>query len=261
MPFHLSISTILNAAIGAIFVIISLNQSKFNSWRKPFGILTWGGLFIGTLGIINILLVDPMMEGGSFWPWILSLVFIYTYRKYFFPFHLKDTKFAINTAVGAGILLLFKIIVLSGFIWDIPWIGHLIGPYLSNSESHIGFYDLGTMAFLWTVGVILYYIGFSLLSSTIKEENERHLLQFKEYWNLDSAKMIAFDVRDKDLLGKTESEISDIFLDRAQEMERDALKYMRVRKLIVKRDHDDRLLDSIAGALEYKADDLDKTIT
>jgi hypothetical protein len=259
IQLQLSINTAINAAIAVIFVIFTLNQSKFNSWRKPFGLLTWGGLIFGTLGIMNILLVDPMLEGGSFWPWILSLVFIYMYRKYFFPFHLKDSKFAINTAVGAGILLFFKIIVLSGIIYSIPLIGSIIGPYLSNSESHIGFYDLGTMSFLWTVGIILYYIGFSLLSSTIKEENEHYLHQFKENWKLDSAKMLAFGVRDKDLLGKSESDISDIFLDKAQELERDAFKYMRVCKLIKQRDNDDRLLDSVAGVLEYKPDDLNKT--
>ena len=117
----------LNALIAIIFVAFSLSKFKFKSQYKPLGLLAWGGLFFGTIGIMNILLIDPMTEGGAFWPWILSLLILFNFRNIFLPFHIIGFRLAGNLSIGAGIFLFFKLLVMSGALAGIP----LVGEFLS----------------------------------------------------------------------------------------------------------------------------------
>jgi len=246
--FEPSINTALNALIAIIFVTFSLSQFRFRSWYKPLSILAWGGLFFGTIGIINILLIDPMAEGGSFWPWILSLVILFHYRNIFFPFHLEGFRLSGNLAIGAGIFLFFKILVLSGALHGIPF----VGEYLSINASHIGFYNLAIMSFLWTAGILLYYVGISLLSSTINDVNEEQLSIIKENLKLDAIQMKVFEIKNVDLLGRSKSEVEDIFINKAIEMEDKYLKSRKFLNMIETKRHDSPLISNISGLLDYK---------
>jgi hypothetical protein len=197
---------------------------------------------------MNILLIDPMAEGGSFWPWILSLLILFYYRSIFFPFHLEGFRLSGNLAIGAGIFLFFKILVMSGALNGIP----VVRAYLSISESHIGFYNLAIMSFLWAAGIILYYIGISLLSSTISDQNEEQLSMIKENLMLDAIQMKVFEIKNAELLGRSESEVEDIFINKAIEMEDKYLKSRKFLNMIEAKRHESQLISNISGLLEHK---------
>lgn len=248
--FEPSVNTALNALIAIIFVAFSLSQFRFRSWFKPLSLFAWGGLFIGTIGIMNILLIDPMAKGGSFWPWIFSLVILFYFRNIFLPFQLGGFRLTGNLAIGAGIFLFFKILVMSGALNGIP----LVGPYLSISESHIGFYDLAIMSLLWTVGIILYYIGICLLSTTINDENEEQLSIIKENLMLDAIQLKVFGIRNIELLGRSKTEVEDIFINKAIEMENKYLKSRKFLNMIEAKRNESQLISNISGLLEHKSE-------
>lgn len=251
--FEPSINTALNALIAVIFVAFSLSQFKYRSWNKPLSIFVWGGLFFGTIGIMSILLIDPMAEGMAFWPWILSLVILFFYRNIFFPFQLGGFRLTANLAIGAGIFLFFKILVISGALSGIPW----IGEYLSIGESYIGFYDLAVMSLLWTVGIVLYYLGISILSSTISDENEEKLNLIKEKLMLDAIQLKVFGIQNVELLGKSEAEVEDIFISKAIEMEDQYLKSRKFLSMIEAKRNESQLISNISGVLEHKPETAD----
>ena len=246
--FAPSINMALNALIAIIFVAFYLSKFRFRSKHKPLSLFAWGGLFFGTIGIMNILLIDPMAEGGSFWPWILSLVILFNFRNIFFPFQLSGFRLAGNIAIGAGIFLFFKILVMSGSLNGIPF----VGQFFSVSETHIGFYNLSIMSLLWTVGMILYYTCIALLSSTISDENEDELNIIKENLMLDTTQMKIFEIQNVELLGRSETEVEDIFLSKAIEMEKNYFKSRKFFNMIEAKRQDSQLISSISGLLEHK---------
>lgn len=248
--FDPSVNTPLNALIAIIFVAFSLSQFRLRSWFKPLALLAWGGSIIGTIGIINILFIDPMAEGGSFWPWIFSLLILFYYRRIFLPFQLGGFRLTGNLAIGASIFLFFKILVMSGALSGIP----LVGDYLSISDSHIGFYDLAIMSLLWTVGIILYYLGICLLSATINDENEEQLSIIKEKLMLDAIQLKVFEVKNVELLGRSKTEVEDIFINKAIEMEDKYLKSRKFLNMIEAKRHESQLISNISGLLEHKSE-------
>jgi hypothetical protein len=247
--FSPSTTMALNAFVAIIFVAFSLSQFRFKSWHKSLSLFAWGGLTFGTIGIINILLVDPLAKGGPlFMPWVLSLVILFYYRNLFFPFQLEGFKLAGNLSIGAGIFLFFKVLVLSGALFIIP----TIGEYFSLRESHFDFYNYTVISILWTIGIIFYYLGISLLSSTIKDENEEQLTFIKNKLMLDTIQMKVFEIQNETLLGKSETEIEDIFLNKAKEIESNYYKYKKFKSLIENKKNDSKLLSNISGLLEQK---------
>ena len=248
LNFDPSINTAFNALIAIIFVAFSLSQFKFRSWNKPLSLFAWGGLFFGTIGVMNILLIDPMAEGGSFWPWILSLVILFNFRNIFLPFQLGGFRLTGNLAIGACIFLFFKILVMSGALNGIP----VVGQYLSISDSHIEFYNLAIMSLFWTVGIILYYVGISLLSSTISDQNEEQLSKIKEKLMLDAIQMKVFGIKNVELLGKSETEVEDIFINKAIEMEDKYIKSRKFLNMIEAKSNESQLISNISGLLENK---------
>ena len=239
----------LNTLVAVIFVGFSLYKFRFKSWDKCLGIFAWVGLTIGTCGIINILLVDPLSKGGPlFMPWILSLIALFYYRNLFFPFQLEGFRLAGNLSIGAGIFLFFKILIMSGGFLSIPFFGEKLGI----GESHVGFYNLAVISVLWTSGIIFYYLGISLLSSTIKDENEEHLNIIKENLKLDVTLMNFLEIQNADLYGKSENDVQDIILKKANEIEYNNYKYKKFKNLIEKKKDDSKLISNISGLLDYK---------
>jgi hypothetical protein len=250
LNFDPSINTALNALIAVIFVAFSLARFKFRPWSKSLSLFAWGGLFFGTVGILNILLLDPMAEGGAFWPWILSLVILFNYRNLFLPFQHSGFRLTGNLAIGACIFLFFKVLVMSGSLNGIP----LIGQYLSINASYMEFYDLAVMSLLWAVGFIFYYVGISLLSSTINDENFQELSKIKEKLMINAIQMKFFGIRNAELLGKSEAEIEDIFICKAIEMEENYLKSQKFLNMIEAKREESKFISNISGLLENNAE-------
>ena len=90
------------------------------------------------------------------------------------------------------------------------------------------------------------------MSSTIKDENEEQLQIIKDNLMLDAAQMKIFGIQNAELLGKSETEVEDIFISKAIEMEKHYLESRKFLNMIDANRHNSKLISNISGLLEHK---------
>jgi len=245
--FHAGLA--LYAIMAVIFVVEAIKRTKF----RLEGIQTlfvYLGLTVGTIGILNIILVNPWSNHnqGLILPWLITFVIIFYFRKLFFPFHLTGSDFVKNIAMGAGILYIFKLSILWGLFSSIPGL-----KYLSISDSFKNYYNLEIMSFVWLIGVLLYGAGLFLTSQTIRNENESELKSIKNQIGLTRNDMMLLSISNHELMGKSLEEIEDVINARARKIIENYSKYSELNEFVSRSDHGGKKwISNVSGLIEHK---------
>ena len=246
MKFHPALA--MYAIIAVIFVVEALRRSKFRAEGFET-VYVFGGLTIGTIGILNIVLVNPWLGQNLAVPWIITLVVIFYFRHLFFPFHSIGLDFIKNLAVGAGILCFVKLIVLWGLFTGVP----LVGNYLGIGESFKDHYDLGIMSVIWLVGILFYGAGLFWICQTIRSHNEEMLRSIRDEIALSRSDMVLLGLSNQDLMGRSAEEIEDIINERVRGVVENYSKYHELEEFAGRNNHNrKRWVSAISGLLEYK---------
>jgi len=132
LEFHPALA--LYALIAIVFGadVIKRSRTRLTALQAVYVL---AGLSIGTIGILNVVIVNPWQDQGLFVPWLIMMVAIFYFRKLLFPFHLKGIRFIKNIAFGAGILFVFKLFILSAVVNTIPGLPKAIGSVLAPSTG------------------------------------------------------------------------------------------------------------------------------
>ena len=254
--FHPALA--LYALIALIFGVDIIKQSRTNLTATQ-AIYVLAGLSIGTIGILNIVLLNPWHDQGLFVPWLIMMTTVFYFRKLLFPFHLEGISFVKNVAFGAGILFVFKLAILFSVVNLIPFPGikKILAGILAPKLSFAGYYDLKIMSAIWMTGIICYASGVFVLKQAFGGQNYYYLGKFKKMLGLDPRNMRLLDIKNEDIIGMTIEQIDDAINERINVINKNYIEYTKFKDLAVKLgpeygENKNIWIDSVSGLLEYK---------
>jgi hypothetical protein len=246
----------LYALIALIFGadIIKRSRTRLTALQSVYVL---AGLSIGTIGILNVVLVNPRQDQGLFVPWLIMLVAIFYFRNFLFPFHLKGISFVKNIAFGAGILFVFKLFILFSVVTKIPGVPSFIEGTLAPSVGYTGYYDLKIMSMIWMVGIIMYASGVFVLKQAFGGQNNYNLRQVKNELGLESSDMRLLGIKNEEIIGMTLEQVDDVINSRVREIQGNYFNYAQLENLANKngpeREKNGKIwVNSVSGLLEYK---------
>ena len=239
----------LYALVAVVFLVEALQRTRFRPPTGVQGLYVYTGLMLGTIGILNTVLVAPLGDKGLFVPWLITLALLFYFRRLFLPLHLPSRDLVKNLTVGAGILLVLKLVVLLGVFSELP----ALRNYMSADKPLIGVNDIGAMSMLWLVGVTSYGAGLFLVLRTIREQNEEILEEAKRRLGLTNQDMIMIGIDHESLLGKSDQQIKDAVMARIRAIVEARRSFNKLRDAASVADREDTpWLADAAGLLDEK---------